>query len=120
MTSPAQNKRTAPLSLQESMKVEAGLIAVDKPASSHDWDTASVHSTEPLLGKNATTATGGSKAKALWMQLKEEDEERKRENVEYVSEEAATAITGHGKGGARSTSGEGKGDGRAIAAFGLF
>jgi hypothetical protein len=83
-------------------------------------DAASQRSSAPLLGALGGKETVASKAKQFFQKLKEENEERKKSSVQHVTKDQATAITGHGEGGARSNSKEGKGDGRVVAAFSLF
>lgn len=80
-------------------------------------DDKSECSTAPLLGRSKETV--GSKAKALWRQLKEEDEVRKT-SIQHVTPEEATVITGHGESGSKSNNKHGKGDKRIAGAFTLF
>lgn len=80
-------------------------------------DGKSQHSTTGLLGSSQELFS--SKAKALWKKLREEDAERKT-NVQHVTFQEATAITGHGENGARSNAKDGKGDKRLAAAVTFF
>ena len=52
----------------------------------------------------------------MWKSLKEENTERKEKDIQYISREEATAITGHGDPNGK----DGKGDKRTAAAFTLF
>lgn len=72
-------------------------------------DAKSERSMTALLGHSEQTV--GSKAKAMWKSLKEENAERKNGSVQYVSREEATAITGHGEANGEN----GKGDKRTAA-----
>lgn len=81
-------------------------------------DSASERSSAPLLG--GCTKTVGQKAKLLWKNLKEENEQRKTEALHHVTSEEATAITGHGEGGSKSNTQDRKGDKKIAAAFTLF
>ena len=80
-------------------------------------DAKSERSTAALLGGSKETV--GSKAKVLWKKLKEENSERKT-NVQYVTSQEATAMTGHGENGRSSGVENGKGDKRAITAVLFF
>ena len=80
-------------------------------------DEKSERSTAALL--DCSKETVGSKAKALWKQLKEENQARKT-SIQYVTPEEATAITGHGENGPKSNTKDGKGDKRIAAAFTFF
>jgi hypothetical protein len=53
-----------------------------------------------------------NKAKALWKNLKEENDDRKQNNIQHVTTKEATAITGHGGDGPESDAKKGKGDKR--------
>lgn len=102
------------------MKREAHASLHDPDNTDVSSDAASERSSAPLLGALGEKETVGSKAKHFFQKLKEENEERKKASVQHVTKEQATAITGHGEGGARPDSKEGKGDGRVVAAFSLF
>jgi hypothetical protein len=80
-------------------------------------DAQSERSTTALLsGSNETV---GTKAKALWKKLKEEDAERKQSNIQHVTHQEATTITGHGENVPGAGTKHGKGDKR-IATTALF
>lgn len=80
-------------------------------------DAKSERSTAALLGRSKVIV--GSKAKVLWKKLKEEDAERKT-NIQYVTSEEATAITGHGEDSPKSNTKDGKGDKRIATAVTFF
>jgi hypothetical protein len=74
-------------------------------------DSKSENSTAALLnGYKEETVV--DKAKALWKNLKEDNEERKQNNIQHVTTNEATAITGHGENAPESDAKKGKGDKR--------
>lgn len=80
-------------------------------------DETSERSTAVLLGGSKETV--GNKAKALWKKLKEENEARKT-NIQHVTPQEATVITGYGETGSMSNIKDGKGDKRTASAFIFF
>lgn len=77
----------------------------------------SERSTTALLGRSEQTV--GSRAKALWRTLKQENAERKT-NIQHVTPKEATAITGYGENGSKSNVKDGKGDKRTAAVVAFF